>query len=190
MPFCVLYIAGTFLLSPFTSCADLLSYSVIVGFAKIACAHSSPKKLLGLQSEGKDHKAIFVEERPVLRHLDQSVVTIIVLMKSSLHQCLTFYCIIASLNSFSCLPLAELAFSTVFNIHNYFNIRRDVTLCGLNRPSIFTSASFVLRKSNRTFQRSKEENYFPLFKLKHRDHSICRRGSFVTYAPLGGALND
>jgi len=37
-----------------------------------------PKKLLRLHSEGKDHEAIFVEERPVLRHLGQSAMTIIV----------------------------------------------------------------------------------------------------------------
>ncbi len=153
--FCFVYRWYPFL-SPFTSCADLLSYSVIVGFAKNACAHSSPQKLLGLHFEGKDHKAIFVEERPVLRHLGRSVVTIIVfneIFPPPVPDFLLHYCI----PQFFFLPSPGWA---VFNIHNYFNIRRDVTLCFLNRPSIFTSASFVLQKSNRTFQRSKEEHYF------------------------------
>ncbi len=131
---------------------------------------SSPQKTARINSEGKDHKAIFVEERPVLGIWTSQSWPLLFLMKSSLHQCLTFYCIIASLNSFSCLPQAELAFPLSL-ISTIISTLDETLLCAAQQTINLHICFLCSSRATEPSREVKRKIIFPLFKLKHRDHN-------------------
>ncbi len=186
MPFCVLYIAGT----RFSHLLRLVQIFWVIASLLVL------QKMLALIPHPKNCSDYILKARTIRPYLEKNDLSsgiwagqswpLLFLMKSSLHQCLTFYCIIASLNSFSCLPQAELSL-----ISTIISTLVETLLCAVSTDH---QSSHLLplffRRATEPSREVKKNIIFPLFQLKCRDRTIRRRGSFVTYAPLGGALKD